>query len=400
MKEIIDGNNIQITYPEQSVWTLDRNVIIFESFNADSGFQVNIKFSNYIYINCYTETFGLVVDISEYNEIIKETTGSKLEITTTYNGNSVTNLFYNNSPIGGRKPWNVLAGKSIQGRSHGATRYIECEDNGSINSELFLPKGSALFNGNAFICYGYEGVKYLIQRENFSDGNIKFLDDDNPVGQVVFSETYKFNNTGETGSGDVRGYVKWVDDTDPNNFLYTYSKYVLRGDNMYNYDGSVAGQIDKVTDINYHARDFWRLDVKENISEYNVQFFKPMQMCGGGKLARIYYTDADGCSRHLTGKIISDTMTTDHKEFVGNSASTIYNTLPSRILTKDERTMRVGFVNIPREAYAEDILLNSNVYINGNNESNGLKAIPMTSSMELSSSDDTISFTMDFKIQA
>ena len=131
--------NIRVTYPEKNIWTEDRNVFIFEDLDSGtaSGFTIQITYNGAI--RCSTQGKYLLVDVSDHVKTIGA--GARvLDVYVLKNGNSRNITLYDND-----NRLTTLNGKSIQGRSHGATRFIECEDNGSINTELFLPKATALF---------------------------------------------------------------------------------------------------------------------------------------------------------------------------------------------------------------------------------------------------------------
>lgn len=317
--EIGYGNTYRITYPERYVFTNDNNYIRIESVDNHTPLGAEITITNQSTAEQKTlkhnsELWYIVFDLNDTIRNIYD--GQQM----TY---SVQVKALNWGIDDGEFSFviNILDGKSVTDRSHGAEETIYVFDDDDLAKLQIWSNitGISAINGlNLPVYFGYNALNleghihegtntmcFIPQSDVHQIEITGFTQVKNTSARLNFS----FNSTTSAGPNETKGDI-WTD-----------SKYTTSG----------------------YSIDIVKID---SCSDFNGMKFR--------------YKNSDGCVRYAYGKIKSTETTTKSENYTVLDAS-VFKRIPHRILTSDSRTATVAFDQIKRNAFLTDILLCQNV---------------------------------------
>lgn len=305
-----------VTYPEQIAWLNDTNVIVLESSDK-VGATITIT----------TPTFE-VKTLTYFSELNKLTFTLDEILLALYNENTsawnVDIALYENSLPAGSLGFaiNVYNGKSFISRSHGmqSVYYVYSPDE-LIKLNVYSPRnGVAICGQYSFYCY--EGLNSynlssVIQNEGEYTLRLQGSNQTPPTAIVVSAE----NITPTTA--DV---------------IFTYTP-------GFDPDTTYGG------DLWFEGQQIFPVNKKIIYQTH----------CDSYNFIELRYTDTDGCTRFLGGKVMEETDDANDEAF--NKLNTnIWRHNPSRWIKSSSKSVKIGFHDIEKEAYPQDILYSDTIY--------------------------------------
>lgn len=86
--------------------------------------------------------------------------------------------------------------------------------------------------------------------------------------------------------------------------------------------------------------------------------------CDNYNFGEIKYTDLDGMTRYLGGKIISDTDDVKTESYITSNLS-IYKTTPNRYVSSRTKTIKLALIDIEKDAYPYDLMNSDSIEFRG-----------------------------------
>lgn len=86
--------------------------------------------------------------------------------------------------------------------------------------------------------------------------------------------------------------------------------------------------------------------------------------CDDFSFGEIRYTDLDGMTRYLGGKVISDTDDVKTESYITSDVE-VYKTNPNRYIINRTKTIKLGLFNIDKNAYPHDLINSDSIYYRG-----------------------------------
>lgn len=303
--------NSQLTYPEQLVWKQDSNTIKVEGEN-NIGAKIIIQnpaLDSYT-LEYYSDQDTLIFFLDDaIRALYDDNIGAWRCNVSIYSGNTQIGSTFNFT-------YNVLNGKSFISRSHGISSTIYLYDPSElVKVQVYSPQqgeavcgqyGYYLYYGlNQFNLTGpirYEGEYQLCFRDSSQTPAFVNVSGVNPISPTESEVCFNIlapTLVNETHGGDV---------FDENKLIYPICHKII-------YQG--------------HCDDY-------NFGE-------------------ISYTDLDGMRRYLGGKVIEENDDVKTESYF-TSTTDIYNQVPNRYIISHEKTVKVVFNDIDKNAYPHDLL--------------------------------------------
>lgn len=321
MREYISGN-IVILYPEPVVWLGDSNcVTISSSLSTDKiGGEIIIRHPS----GTETRTIRHLSEINKLlfvlddalNALADDNIGQySAQVNVYLNGNiSFTKTF----------TFQLLDGKSFTNQSHAISRTIYIYDSEELNKiQVFSPKNGVLNIENESLPL-YLGLNQYDMSEIIdSYGTHSFCLDNAPVEPVAII------------SGDI-----------PN----TPTKTTL----FFTVTSERSGE------TRTKGGDVWTYDETIFPVCYDIIYDEG---CWNYDFIELRYRDSDGCIRYLGGKIADETNAVQSTPYERTDGTNCFRNIPRRKINGTQRTLKVGFIDVARNAYPQDILYSNEVYM-------------------------------------
>lgn len=316
---ILNGDNYQwnIKYPESTIWLQDNNVIRVDGTAAGTGVEIDIT------ANASGEVRTLRY-MGQLSYIVFSLDDTLLNLY--HQGSmsySVTIRVYRNMVLDGTFsfPITLLNGKSYPNRSHGADRTIYIYHPEMLRKiQLWSDTAGVLnvHNEPVEIRAGYNAI------------NMTQLITYQGVHRCCFS----------TGSSIPSTQIESVNPITPNSAVINLSFVSYTPGSRVDEMSAKGGD---VWDETKYDTDNWCIDIV-----YDVP-------CGDANTLIFHYLNADGFDRYIAGKILDETIKNDREPYFRMSDSTNIRNYPLSHVTSDQRTVRVGFEDIAKDAYLIDI---------------------------------------------
>ncbi len=314
----LQGTNYQwnIKYPESTIWLQDNNVIRVDGTAAGTGVEIDIT------ANASGEVRTLRY-MGQLSYIVFSLDDTLLNIYREGDMSySITIRVYRNMVLDGTFsfPITLLNGKSYPNRSHGADRTIYIYDTEMLRKvKIWSETAGVLYiNHTPFsINAGY---------------NALFL-------QGVITQPGMYHCCFGTGLRSPSVRIESVLPVTTNggvvNLSFTpYTPSPSRSD---------EGKGGDVWDKTRYDIDSWCIDIVYD------------EVCGNDNTLIFHYLNADGFDRYIAGKILDETIKNDREPYFRMSDSTNIRNYPLSHITSDQRTVKVGFDDIAKDAYLIDI---------------------------------------------
>jgi len=305
-----------VTYPNSVIWLHDSNVIKLDS-SYPVGAEITVtapdsESKTLVYKSDFTSLSFFL------NDTIAELYGDSLSYWTIR-----VRVFENTSLVGTFNfATKVLNGRSFITRSHGAAETIyvySYEDLYKV--QLYTPANGQVAIGNwTNTCY--EGINgYNLQSVLTSTGEYS----------ICCS-----SSTTTPSSVSIIG----IDPEEP-----TISSVEFQVTSGYDPNAKQGGDI-------WGSRTIFPICHKIIYEE----------VCDNFKFAELRYIDADGCTRFLGGKLISEVETVNDESW-STTTTEVYKHNPSRWIQSANNVIKVAFSDIERNAYPTDILYSDKIWM-------------------------------------
>lgn len=304
-------NHTEVIYPEKVIWLQDSNVIQLSSDTRTVGAQITVthpsgenKTVRYL-SELHTLVFTLDdILLSLHDDNIGRYT---VEVEVYENGSQSGQISF---------AVQVLNGKTYQDRSHGTSRVIYIYNPDELTKlQIYSPEnGTVSVSSSSYDIY--EGLNQL---------NLGWVTD-----------SLYLCMSGE--SSQPITYITSATGTSP-------------------YSGLVELQFETASDEGESGGDIWGSKVTFPICNK----LEMVDHCDDYNFCELCYTDADGCIRYLGGKVIEQNDKAESSIYK-RVETQVYKNVPRKKINSLERTIKIGFTNIDKNAYPEDILISENVY--------------------------------------
>lgn len=324
-------SNTVVTYPEPIVWIYDSNVIKLES-NGPVGAEITVTTPTFETktLSYYSELDQVVftlddVILSLYNDNLSPW---GVNVTVYENGISVGSLSF---------VMTVYNGKSFITRCHGmqSTYYVYDPIELRKISVYALKNGMATIGQSGFYCY--TGINsYNLQNEIHNEG------------------TYEMRLRGNNQTPPVVA-VSGVEADSPNSAIVSFNW-------QSGYDPSTT-----------YGGDIW---YENEIVFPCIKRIIYQSHCNDYNFIELRYIDTDGCIRYLGGKLVEEDDEVKDKA-VNTLGINVWSHNPHRWINSSNKSIKVGFMDIEKKAYPQDIMYSDTIWMrtwNGNWEEVRLKS--------------------------
>lgn len=313
-------NNITVTYPESVVWLGDSNcVTIASSVVTDNvGAEIIIRHPN------TTETRS-IRHLSELNSILFILDDALLALDDDNIDQYTAQVdVYNNGVMSFTKTFafQLLKGKSFTNQSHAISRTLYIyDDEELVKMQVYSPESGMLHIGSHYLSL-YEGLnQYDFTSYITSLGTYEFClmhEDVIPIAVI---------------SGDAA--------KTPNVSTLYYS--VIKSDSEETYT---------------KGGDVWKYEDTIFPVCYTIIYD---EACWSKDFVELRYRDCDGCVRYLGGKLATETNTVGGSSYMRTDGNNVFRNIPRKHRETTQRTLKVGFMDIAKNAYPQDILYSDEV---------------------------------------
>lgn len=327
-------NNIEITYPDETIWLKDN---IFIKLKSLTGMPVGARVQ---VTDLASGMYRKLVYYSELDEIVFSLNDTFMSLWNDAFSFNVSLMVYENGVHSTDFGFDTDAmnGKTLPLRRHGSARTIYVYDDDDLwKVGLILPaSGDLSLNGCHFpvVAGGFKQFDFrrcVTQAGDYSicynssekggdntESEIKIVNVGNITPLSGVAQLYFADTSGVVPSGDKGGGVWTKDD--------------------------------------FYLESYCIKLVYDNVCD-NFDFFK------------VRYTDTDGITRFLGGKVIEDTTNSNGENFYYMDTTTVIRNISRRHIREANGTVKVGYSNLRRDSYWQDILLSDKVeFLNYNGD--------------------------------
>lgn len=318
----------QVIYPDANCFVYDNSFISLSDSLYPVGCEVNITnlASNVTKTLKYTsELKNLTISLNDVIRKLHQSGGCTLGVKVKI----YTDLFYTG---GFAFEMNTLDGRTMPFRSHGSARTFYVYNQDELQKfQLFLAgSGALVVNGHNFPVISSGRNSFDLRSYITHSGD--------------WQACYRYGVKG----GDGKDYTSRVSITDIEPSCFSAVAFLEYSD------------IDlQPVEDNIKGGSAWA-DSKLNLADYCATI-SYQDWCSDFDFMELAYYDTDGVLRYLGGKIITETTNSKQKNYIGTRLS-VYRDISQRYVEEANVTVKVGFSDIRRDAYPQDILLSPNVW--------------------------------------
>lgn len=308
------SNNITITYQEPVVWIGDSNIItIKSSIDTDKvGGEIIIRHPD----GTATRTIRYLSELNRILFILDDALTAlndgnigqyTIQVNVFKNGNlSFTRTF----------SFQLLQGKSFTNQSHGISRTLYIYDASElVKVQIYSPNNGAFHIGSDYLTLNRGLNQYNLSSHIENTGEYSFCLTDVPVQPIAVI------------SGDV------AKTPTVSTLFYTVT-------NASSSNESQGG-------------DVWRYEETIFPVCYDLVF---ENVCWDYNFVELRYKDSDGCTRYLGGKIASETNKSTVTAYEYTDGSNVFRNIPRNYQEGTSRSLKIGFADIAKNAYPQDIM--------------------------------------------
>lgn len=313
------SNNVTITYQDPVVWVGDSNIITIESsLSTDKvGAEIVIRHPS------GTET-RTIRHLSELPKILFFLDDALMALEDDNIGQYTVqaNVYKNGVVVFTRTfSFQLLKGKSFTNQSHGIGRtiYIYNADE-LVKVQVYSPSNGAFHIGSSYLTLTRGLNQYNLTSYLENTGTYQFCLQDVPVQPVAII------------SGDV------AKTPTISTLFYTVTN-----------SGSQSQEIGG--DIYRHSETIFPI--------CNTIVYE--ESCWNNNFVELRYRDSDGCTRYLGGNIISETNKVTGTPYERTDGTNVFSNIPYRLINTTQRSLKVGFTDIARNAYPQDLLYSETI---------------------------------------
>lgn len=317
------NQNITLTFQESVVWLWDSNTITIESANTSDkvGGEIIIRHPN----GTETRTIRHISELSKITFVIDD---ALMALADDNIGQYTTQVnVYNNGALVFTKSFafQLLYGKSFTNQSHAMSRtaYIYDADE-LIKFQVYSPSSGV---------FSFEGNQTTLSR-GLNQYNLSSL--------VTSYGTYDFclQNSQVTPVAIISG----------DNYITPTSSKIY-------WTQTRSGHSNSSTE---KGGNVWRYDETIFPVCCRLIFEEP---CRDNDFVELMYRDTDGCFRYLGGKLANSTDTVSGTSYTRLDYTNVFRNIPHKHTDSTKRTLKVGFIDIARNAYPQDILYSDEVFM-------------------------------------
>lgn len=321
------SGNLTITYPEATAWLYDNLPIQVTATNGDPvGADIvvtNVANGQYRKLSYTSELSTLTFSLNDtflslyngrtYNVVVKPK----------ISGVSAPQLAFD---------VDMLEGRTLPFRTHGSTRTVYIYREEDLNKiEFLFPATGALSTPCGTISVTYGGYKAI----NLSNCNLQ---------QGTYNLCF---DAGGKGGGDMDGVLN-----------------IVNVDNITPWAGcAVLEWKDTSGDIpttKSKGGGVWK-DEELDYNDYCIELNYTETCNDGFNFFLVRYLDTDGLVRFLGGKVIEETTESKGNNFYNLDVETPYNKLSRRFITEASKTVKIGYGELRRDSFWNDILYSPRV---------------------------------------
>lgn len=314
-------NTITVTYPESVIWLGDSNCVVIESHNTSDavGGRIVIRHPN------GSETRN-ILHISEMNRLLFVLDDALMALDTDNIGQYTVQLdIYLNGDLATTCTFTfqLLHGKSFTNRSHGISRTVYLYHPDEANKVQFYSPSDGLLEVSNTQYPLNEGLNsynlgwllhnvgtYTVCLISASTAPSAVISGDMPITPTSHELYYSTNGGGEP-TDEVKGGDIWRGEED----IFPICHTVI-------------------------------MDTT----------------CNGSDFVELMYTDCDGCTRYIGGKLVKEVNKAAGDSYT-RTGGEVYKNIPRRHLTSNSRTITAGFYDMATDAYVQDIRYSDRVWM-------------------------------------
>lgn len=316
-------NNVKVTYPENVVWLGDSNCVTIESMSTSDKVGAEIIIRHPAGVQTRT-----IRHLSELPRLLFVLDDALLALMDDNIGQYTAQVnVYNNGDFSFTRTFTfqLLDGKSFTNQSHAISRTIYIYDPTElVKLQVFSPQSGVFRIGQNTLPLTRGLNQFNLSSLITNYGNYEFCLEDNTVPPIAVI------------SGDVAN--------SPTSSTLYFS--TVQG------GGSTSAEVD--------GGDVWKY--MESIFPvcYTLVYDEG---CWNYDFVELMYKDCDGCNRYLGGKLSSETNKVSGSGYERTDGTNVYRNIPRRHIETTQRTIKVGFLDIAKNAYPQDILYSDEVYM-------------------------------------
>lgn len=309
-------NNYTVTYPDSVVFLNDSNSIQIESSSGRVGAHITITNpSGDSTVLKYMSSLNTIIfnlsDTLKYLSDEDYLNNWSVSIDLFINGQAEDTFGF---------AFKCLNGRTFIDRSHGLASTIYIYNDDELDSvELYSPSAGALYIDDTPISLINAGMN-IVDMSSLSVGSHQ---------ATILSEVSN-PNVAITGVSDV-----------------TINDATIQ----FEYD--TGDSTDTIT-----GGDIWNTTIILPI----IIDIEIVQHCDNSNFCELKYTDTDGMTRYLGGRVLEESISTKHTDYYKTDILP-YNKPFNQFLYEKYKTIKVGFSEISNKAYAKDIFLSDTVYM-------------------------------------
>lgn len=318
----------QIKYPDANCFVYDNSFISFSDSLYPVGCEINITNLSSMETKTlkYTsELKNLTISINDVIRKLHQTGGCTLNVKVKV----YTDLFYTGTFA---FEMNTLDGRTLPYRSHGSARtfYVYNQDELQKFQFFFAGSGALSVNGHNFPVISSGRNSFDLRPYITHSGD--------------WQACYRYGVKG----GDGKDYTSRVNITDIEPSCFSAVAFLEYTD------------IDiQPVETEIKGGGTWA-DSRLNLADYCATIVYE-DVCDDFDFIELAYYDTDGILRYLGGKIQNEVTSAKGKNYIGERLS-VYRDISQKHIEESSVTVKVGFADIRRDAYPQDLFLSEHVW--------------------------------------
>jgi len=316
-------NNVTVTYGEQVLWTGDSNTITIESSVStdEVGADIIIRHPSGVEtrtIRHLSELPRIVFVIDDALIALDDDNIGQYTAQVNVYKNGIYDFSHTFS-------FQLLKGKSFTNQSHAISRTLYLYDPDElVKLQVYSPESGSFHFGSTYLPL-YQGLnQYNMSQHITTLGTYTFCLENEVVQPVAVIS----GDTAKTPFSSTLYYSVIKSNEDPS--------YEEKGGDVWKYDETIFPVC------------------------YTIVYD---EACWSKDFVELRYRDCDGCIRYLGGKLASETNEVGGTPYTRTETDNVFRNIPRKHIENTKRTLKVGFMNVAKNAYPQDILYSSDVYM-------------------------------------
>ena len=354
-------DNINITYPDETIWLKDN---IFIKLKSNAGLPVGARIQ---VTDLASGAYRKLTYYSELDEVVFSLNDTFLSLWHDAFSFNVTLMVYENGEHSADFGFDTDAmnGKTLPLRRHGSAKtiYVYGEDDLQKVGFIFPASGGTSLNG----CH------FPIVSGGFKQFDLR--------GCITNTGEYKLcYNSSEKGGGNTESALNIVN-------VGSITPFSAVAQLEFADTSGVVPSGDK-------GGGLWKED-EFYLEAYCIRIVYD-SVCDDFDFFKVRYTDTDGIMRFLGGKTLEDTTNSKGENFYRMDTTTVLRNISRRHITEANGTVKVGYSELRRDSYWQDILLSDKVeFLNYNGD--WIECSVVTSKATIKS-DETQDVELEFEL--